>query len=238
MRTILVTGHSRGIGLAITNRLLDTGHTVVGVSRTSISERKGLVQLQVDLSNTGEVEKFAKRLINTFSHSTANSHTIDGVVCNAGTGQFGALENFSADQITQNIQLNLISPLILLKVLLPGLKQHARSDIVFIASESALQGGRYGSVYSAAKFGLRGAAQSLRHECASANCHVGIVNPGMVKTDFFSNLDFEPGNAPEHALQANDVADAVLSMLNTADNAVVEEINVKPRQHVVQKKRS
>ncbi len=181
---------------------------------------------------------FAKRLINTFSHSTANSHTIDGVVCNAGTGQFGALENFSADQITQNIQLNLISPLILLKVLLPGLKQHARSDIVFIASESALQGGRYGSVYSAAKFGLRGAAQSLRHECASANCHVGIVNPGMVKTDFFSNLDFEPGNAPEHALQANDVADAVLSMLNTADNAVVEEINVKPRQHVVQKKRS
>lgn len=244
MRTVLVTGHSKGIGLAITDALLKHGHRVVGVSRNRIDERDRLEQYACDLSSPNDVEQCAKDMMkslrataNSTAKANANGHPIDAVICNAGAGQFGALENFSAAQIQQNLQLNLISPLILLKALLPGLKQHSRSDIVFIASESALQGGKFGSVYSAAKFGLRGAAQSLRYECASSNCHVGIVNPGMVRTGFFDELNFEPGNAKPHALQPGDVAQAVMSMLEAPDNAVVEEINVSPLQHVVQKKR-
>lgn len=246
MRTVLVTGHSKGIGLAITEALLKSDHRVIGVSRSAIEERTHLTQYRCDLSKPNDVEQCVKLLLKSLRTATsdspndstdANSHPIDAVICNAGAGQFGALENFSATQIQRNIQLNLITPLVLLKILLPGLKQHSRSDIVFIASESALHGGRFGSVYSAAKFGLRGAAQSLRYECASSNCHVGIVNPGMVRTGFFNELNFEPGDATQHALAADDVAQAVMSMLNAADNAVVEEINVSPAQHVVQKKR-
>lgn len=256
MRTVLVTGHSKGIGLAIADALLQCGHRVVGVSRTRIGERENLLQYECDLSSPNDVEQCARELVKSLQAISAdvtnakdvtaisnakdvaaNSHPIDAVICNAGAGQFGALENFSATQIQQSIQLNLISPLVLLKALMPGLKQHSRSDIVFIASESALQGGRFGSVYSAAKFGIRGAAQSLRHECASSNCHVGIVNPGMVRTGFFDELNFEPGNAEQHALSASDIAQAVMSMLDAADNAVIEEINVSPLQHVVQKKK-
>lgn len=243
MRTILVTGHSKGIGYAITDALLQSGHRVVGVSRTLVDERMHLVQHACDLSEPNEVEHCANDLIKLLrtsesnaSRRTANAHPIDAVVCNAGAGRFGALENFSATQIQQSIQLNLVSPLILLKVLLPGLKQHSRSDIIFIASESALQGGRFGSIYSAAKFGIRGVAQSLRHECAATNCHVGVVNPGMVRTGFFDDLSFEPGNAEQHALGASDVAQAVMNILDSPDNAVIEEINVNPLQHVVQKK--
>lgn len=238
MRTILVTGHSKGIGLAITDALLHSGHKVIGAARSSIKERERLEQFTVDLSDPNATEIFAKKLAKNMRTSTANSHSIDTIICNAGSGQFGALENFSATQIQQNIQLNLTSPLILLKTLLPGLKQHARSDIVFIASESALQGGRFGSVYSAAKFGIRGAAQALRFECASTNCHVGMVNPGMVRTEFFNELSFEPGEAAQNALLASDIANAVMSILNAPDNAVIEEINVSPLQHVVQKKKS
>ena len=119
---------------------------------------------------------------------------------------------------------------------MPELKQHDRSDIIFIGSESALKGGRYGSIYSAAKFGLRGAAQSLRHECAGSNCHVGIIQPGMTDTGFFDTLSFQPGPHKNNSLLAEDIATATLSMLNAPDNAVVEEIVVNPIQHVVQKK--
>jgi len=238
MRTILVTGHSKGIGLAITDALLLSGHTVIGASRTTIDERERLEQHTTDLSDANAVELFAKSLNKAMRTSSANSHSIDAIICNAGSGEFGALENFSATQIQQNIQLNLVTPLVLLKTLLPGMKQHSRSDIIFIASESALQGGRFGSVYSAAKFGIRGAAQALRFECAATNCHVGLVNPGMVRTGFFDELNFEPGDASQNALQANDVAQAVMSILNAPNNAVIEEINISPLQHVVKKKRN
>lgn len=236
MRTILVTGHSKGIGKAITEKLLQQGHKVVGVSRNKLPDAANLFQLAADLNNINETHALAKSVSVTDFNLNGQALTIDAVVCNAGSGQFGALENFSQAQIETNINLNLISPLVLLSTLIPTLKKQARSDIIFIASESAVQGGRYGSVYSAAKFGLRGAAQSLRAECASANCHVGIINPGMVRTDFFSKLSFEPGEADQHALHASDVASAALTLLHSADNAVIEEINVSPLQHVVRKK--
>lgn len=236
MRNVLVTGHSKGIGFAITEALLENNNTVIGAARTKIEERARLAQFSVDFSHPDNTELFAKELARRSQNSSDEKNQIDAVICNAGSGQFGALENFSNAHIQNSIQLNLVSPLVLLRTLLPILKQRKRSDIIFIASESAIQGGRYGSVYSAAKFGLRGAAQSLRYECASANCHVGIINPGMVRTGFFDGLNFEPGNAEQHALQAKDVAQSVLSILNSPDNAVIEEINVSPLQHVVQKK--
>ncbi len=236
MRTILVTGHSKGIGKAIAEKLLQQGHKVVGVSRNKIPDAANLFQLTADLNDLSATHALAKSISNPGFSLDEQALAIDAVVSNAGSGQFGALENFSQAQIEANINLNLISPLVLLSTLIPTLKKHARSDIIFIASESAVQGGRYGSVYSAAKFGLRGAAQSLRAECASANCHVGIINPGMVRTDFFSNLSFEPGEADQHALHVLDVASAALTLLHSADNAVIEEINVSPLQHVVRKK--
>lgn len=237
MRTALVTGHSKGIGLAITEALLQQGHSVIGVARNSIDNRDHLHQISTDLSDLDATSAMAKSLLAQTSLPQSQINTPDAVICNAGAGRFGALENFSARQIEQSIQLNLVSPLVLLRAFLPALKKHKRSNIVFIASESAVQGGRFGSVYSAAKFGLRGAAQSLRLECASANCHVGIVNPGMVRTDFFADLSFEPGDASQHALQAENVATAVMSLLNSPDNAVLEEINVRPLHNVVQKKK-
>lgn len=237
MRTVLVTGHSKGIGLAVSEALLKEGHAVIGVSRGRIEDSKNLHQYSIDLSDLSSINIFIKSLLQETTSLNSQINTPDAIICNAGAGQFGALENFSADQIQNSIQLNLVSPLVLLRALLPSLKKHNRSDIVFIASESAIQSGRFGSIYSAAKFGLRGAAQSLRIECASANCHVGIVNPGMVRTDFFNELSFEPGDAWQHSLQTDNVAAAVMSILNSPDNAVLEEINVRPLQHVVQKKK-
>jgi len=228
MRTVLLTGHTSGIGFAICNSLLTAGHSVIGVARTSIKNQPGLHQYQLDLADLASLESATREWL--------SSHSIDAVICNAGSGTIGAVENFSATQIEHSIKLNLTSPMVLVRALLPAIKKHPRSDVVFIGSESALQGGRYGAIYSAAKFGLRGFAQSLRHESASANCHVGLINPGMVRTSFFDDLSFEPGPDEQHALQATDVAHAVMQLIESPANAVIDEININPVHHVVRKK--
>jgi short-subunit dehydrogenase len=108
---------------------------------------------------------------------------------------------------------------------------------VLIGSEAALRGSRYGSIYCAAKFGLRGLAQALRQEAATAGVAVSIVNPGMVRTGFFDELDFVPGERPENALEPADVAEAVWLAVSTRAGAVVDEIDLSPLSRVVRKKR-
>ena len=78
------------------------------------------------------------------------------------------------------------------RALIPLMKKQKKGKIIFIGSDSALQGGKQGSIYSVAKFGLRGFSQALRDECAKSKVHISIVNPGMVRTDFFDELSFSP----------------------------------------------
>lgn len=227
MRRILLTGASRGIGAAIAAQLLDQGHQVIGLNRHPPDDAR-IDHVAVDLSDPVASDNRIVTLL--------RSQPVDALICNAGIGLFGGLETHSPRQIRDALQLNLLSPLLLVRACLPVLRRQPRSDIIFIGSEAALRGARYGSVYSAAKFGLRGAAQALRHECAGSNCHVGIVQPGMVRSGFFDDLDFEPGPGEAHALHTDDVAAAVLAMLHAPDHAVLDEITINPLQRVVAKK--
>ena len=236
-RTCLISGISRGIGAATAKKLLMAGHNVLGLSRSTANPdndwlpehlRGNLTLTECDVTDTAQLENVIPQL--------QREHPIDCVICNAGVGRFGSLEEFSLKQIQRLINTNLLSHIYLCRLSLPSLKQRERSDIVFIGSESALAGGRYGAVYSASKFGLRGFSQSLRHECAGSNCHVGLINPGMVRTDFFETLEFEPGANEDNALLSSDVADAVLQLIESPDHAVIEEINVNPLKRVVNKK--
>ncbi|MFK7855770.1 MAG: SDR family oxidoreductase [Granulosicoccus sp.] len=230
-KRVLVTGASRGIGRACCDVLATQGIGVVSLSRSTPADIPTTeTHYRVDLEDFTETSATIKQVL--------QSHSISGVICNAGRGDIGSLENFSVQQIQQSLAFNLISPMCIVRQCLPTLRKCKRSNIIFIGSTSALQGGRYGSIYSAAKFGLRGVAQALGYEVAGANCHVGIVHPGMVRTDFFDELDFEPGPEQAHALNAIDVANAVLSMIQAPDNAVVSELIVQPRQHVVQKRKN
>ncbi|PID61058.1 MAG: short-chain dehydrogenase [Gammaproteobacteria bacterium] len=228
-RCALVTGTSRGIGRAIAERLLTRGHAVVGLARGSADiAHPAFHEVTIDLA---DLVSLPGRIDGILAE-----HPIDALICNAGAGRFGTLETFSARQIEAAIALNLVSPLVVCRQCVARLRQTPRSDIVFIGSESALRAKRQGSLYSAAKFGLRGAAQALRDELAGSNCHVGIVQPGMVRSSFFDTLNFEPGPETAHALVPSDVADAVMQLLDAPDHAIIEELVVKPRQHVVNKR--
>ena len=230
-RTVLLTGASRGIGAAIATALTARGHTVLGLARwsnTDALEHDGVQRIAVDLADLELTSRTVREL--------CKQHPIDTVILNAGRGDIAPLENIASSAIGPSLMLNLASPLVVARECMNRLRHADRADLVFMGSESALQGGKQGSLYSAAKFGLRGAAQALRHELAGANVHVGIVHPGMTRTDFFDALDFEPGSDDAHALHAEDVAQAVISMLDSDDRAIIDEIVVKPRQNVVARK--
>lgn len=228
-RTILVTGASRGIGLAIAHRLHQAGARVVGLSRSAPLNivPPGMEYVHADLGDLARLPSALRELVTTH-------RDIDGVVLNAGAGRFGALEQFSADQVRQLVELNLLSPMLVARELVPRLKRRGYGDLVFVGSESALRGGRRGAVYSATKFGIRGFAQSLRDECAASGVRVGIVNPGMVDTAFFEDLDFRPGREQDQHLTPEDVAEAVLLMLSARKGAVIDEINLSPAKTVIE----
>ena len=228
-KTILVTGASSGIGRAITTLLLEQGYRVTGLGRDFSKfpcHDKHFTAVSMDLS---DLDSLPARLDEIIREQPA----IDGVVCCAGSGRFGSLEEFSCAQIRSLLDLNLTSQICLVRTLLPGMKQRGSGTIIFMGSEAALAGGKRGAIYSAAKFGLRGLAQALRQECAASGIRISIINPGMVKTEFFDALDFRPGEAADNYILPEDVARAVLLILEAREGTVFDEINLSPQKKVI-----
>ena len=158
---------------------------------------------------------------------------MNGLVSNAGYGIFDGLENYSVEQISTYITANLSSHIVAVRTLLPNFKSKKGGDILFIGSEAALKGGKKGSLYCAAKFGLRGFAQTIREECAGNGIRVSLINPGMVRTEFFKNLEFSPGDDPSNAIEPDDVAIAAMNIFAMRAETVIDEINLTPLKKVI-----
>ena len=228
-RKVLVTGSSDGIGRSITLSLLKSGAKVIGLARDHSKfnpETKNYIKYKTDFSNE-------KILLNTITKIIKDHKDLDCLVSNAGFGKFGTLETFSTKEINDFIFTNLTSHMILTNKILPHLKKIRKGNIIFIGSESALKGGKNGSLYSAAKFGLRGFSQSIREESCSKNIHVSLINPGMVRTSFFNNLDFMPGEDKSNAIEPDDIGKIIIDILSTRNGSVIEEINLSPLKKVI-----
>ena len=189
-------------------------------------ETKNYIKYKTDFSNE-------EILLNTITKIIKDHKDLDCLVSNAGFGKFGSLETFSTKEINDFIFTNLTSHMILTNKILPHLKKIRKGNIIFIGSESALKGGKNGSLYSAAKFGLRGFSQSIREESCSKNIHVSLINPGMVRTSFFNNLDFMPGEDKSNAIEPDDIGKIIIDILSTRNGSVIEEINLSPLKKVI-----
>ena len=223
-RKAIVTGSSSGIGKEITSLLLKSGADVIGLARNHkkfepVSD--GYFPVSVDLSDLKKIERIIPQVLHEHSD-------VDVLICNAGFGDFRPLENFSARQIYDFINLNLISHIMLCRHLVSFMKAKGDGDIIVMGSEASLVGKKKASLYSAAKFGLRGFTQSLRDECGNTGVRVCLINPGFVRSPFFDSLNFKPGEDENNAIEPSDIAKIICDIIKTRKGTIVDEINVSP----------
>lgn len=228
-KSALVTGVSSGIGLSVAQALVARNCRVIGLARNpdkTALDRNFFKPHRVDLVDLDETAALTRRL--------CEENRIDFFVHCAGSGLFGSIEQFSIPQIEGYIKTNLTSALVLSHYVVPAMRKEKSGCIIFIGSESALNAGKKGALYSSAKFGLRGLALSLREDCGKDGISVSLINPGVVRTPFFDQQTFRPGPGPSNAIEAQDIADTVLHILHSNPNIVFDEINLSPRNKSIE----
>ncbi len=207
----LVTGYSSGIGKAICESLSQNGYEIL--------------TLKTRLENTNELEKEVKELLKT--------QDINVLINCAGIGIFQPHEEISVTKIKELVDVNLTAPLILSSLVLRSLKK-TKGHIINIASVEATKHSKFSALYTATKSGLRDFSLCLFEELRKTDVKVTSINPDLTKTNFFDDLQFEPSANENTHLLANDIAKAVLDILNF--NGVVTDITLQPQRFQINKK--
>lgn len=225
-KTALITGTSKGIGKAIAQKLLEEGYIVYGISRSKPDfEHTNFHYITMDLMNNPDFDELEKKI-----------KTLDVLVNNAGIGYFRPLENLRENEIATLLQLNLHIPILLTKKCLNKLRA-SKGHIINIGSASAHHGAKFGTLYCASKFGLRGFSEALFAEVRNHEIKVTLINPGSVMTDFFDDLTFHPDSNPLCHIEAEDVAKTVSDALNMRHGSCIKEININPQKaNIIHKK--
>jgi 3-oxoacyl-[acyl-carrier protein] reductase len=191
MRNVLVTGGSRGIGLAIARRLAASGdYNVVVVARRESSEfaaaaaeaQRRLHFRACDLAVIESIPIFAKSVRDEFG-------TIYGLVNNAGIGTDGLLATMHNSEIEALIRLNVLSPIILTKYVARHMMASGAGRIVNISSIVASTGYSGLSVYAASKAAVAGFTRSLAREVGRVGITVNAVAPGFIDTAASQEMD-------------------------------------------------
>ncbi len=230
-RTALVTGAGRGIGGAIARALAEAGAAVALTARTEGELLRVAADIRqagrrahpivADLTDDATLLAMAERAQGALGG-------LDVLVHNAGGAPpHGDFERARVAVWDETLRLNLRMPMLLTHHLLPVLRRGTDPTIVFIASIAGMAGSAGAAAYSAAKFGIRGFAQSLFEEVRESGIRVAVVSPGFVDTALIP-----PNRRVDRTrmLRPEDVAEAVLFAIRTASTAACAEIVLRPQR--------
>lgn len=223
MKTIIVTGASRGIGRAIAIRLLSEGERVLLIARDRekldeiVNEFPGMATaFPVDLADLDNYSGVLDTILTHFPQ-------IDGIVHNAGTGIFGDLEKIDFAEWRKQLDVNLNAAVLATQKILPGMKERHFGHIIFINSVAAGKIFSGGISYGVSKAALKMFANSLREELRSFNISVSSIYPAATATDWWQGSNF----AANEMLHPEWIANAVHLILTAEYPAVIEDLTIR-----------
>ncbi|WP_209483111.1 SDR family oxidoreductase [Halorubrum alkaliphilum] len=180
-KTVLITGCSSGIGRATAHAFNDEGWTTYATARNPADiEALGEAGCEIatlDVTDQGDVERVVDRILD-------EEGAIDALVNNAGYGQFGPIEDVTAERVHDQFDVNVYGPHRLIRAVLPGMRRERDGTIINVSSVAGRVSFPGGGVYSGSKFALEAMSDALRNEVRDHGVDVVVVEPGPVRTNF------------------------------------------------------
>jgi 3-oxoacyl-[acyl-carrier protein] reductase len=228
-KVALVTGASRGIGLAVAKSLAAMGAKIALCARdrerldaaAADLEQGGasVVAVPADVSRTAEIGRLVERTEQFLG-------PIEVLVNNAGVGVFGPIQEASEANWDAVLDTNLKSVFLLSRAVAPGMISRRGGHIVNIASLAGKNAFAGGGIYCASKWGLLGLTECMAEDLRPFGIRVSAVCPGSVATDFSPHSTKDP----KKMLQPEDVAHVVAMILTQAPQSFISEVLLRPTQ--------
>jgi NAD(P)-dependent dehydrogenase (short-subunit alcohol dehydrogenase family) len=226
-KVAIVTGGSKGIGLALAEMMLAEGMKVVITSRnqedldriTSQLQNPNLLTIKADARVYGDNELVTQKAIETFGK-------VDVVIANAGIGHFSPIDELSLEAWHDTIDINLTGAFYTLKASLDALKA-SQGYYITIASLAGINFFEKAAAYNASKFGLVGFTQAVMLDLRKHKIKCSTILPGSVSTHFNGHT---PSDKDAWKIQPEDIAQIVIDLLKMHPRTLPSKIEVRPSQ--------
>jgi 3-oxoacyl-[acyl-carrier protein] reductase len=228
-KVALVTGASRGIGLAIARSLGRLGAKVSICSRDPKRLESAAIDLQRDgatiLAVPADVTR-ASDIASLVAKTIESLGPIEILVNNAGFGYFGPTHQADESTWDRVLDTNLKSVFLASKAVAPGMIERRSGHIINIASLAGKNAFAGGGIYCASKWGLLGLTECMAEDLRAYGIRVSAICPGSVATEFSPHTGKDPGKM----LQPEDIAHAVEMIVTQSPRSFISEILLRPTQ--------
>lgn len=215
-KTVFITGASSGIGKATALFFLEQNWNVIASMRNpdncaEFAAFPNIFLVQLDVTKPETITKALDKAIARFG-------TIDCLVNNAGYGTLGSFESASEDQIKRQFETNVFGLMSVAREFIPHFRKNRSGVIINIASIAGQIGFPMFSIYNSSKFAVEGFSQALRYELIGFGIKVRLIEPGPIKTDFYSrSMDvFDAERMPEYKTLVQTVNARIIGMGSNA----------------------
>lgn len=227
-KTAIVTGGTRGIGLAIASRLAAAGSSVFICGRSRAGVRDAVTELSAVGRVDGEVcdirnEDQVRMMI---AEAERRFGGVDILVNNAGIGYLNkTVAEMSGEEFRATLETNLFGVFYCCHYVIPVMRRRGGGHIVNISSLAGQNAHPRMAAYNASKFALNGFSESLMQEVRQENIRVSYICPGSVNTGFGGD---KPGEQNAWQLQPDDIAEVVMNLLAMPPRSLVSKVELRP----------
>jgi NAD(P)-dependent dehydrogenase (short-subunit alcohol dehydrogenase family) len=219
-KAIFITGSSSGLGRATAKLFATKGWNVIASMRDPKKEKElgsisGVNLMALDVTDPREIERAAEQVV--------ASGGIDVVFNNAGYGLAGPLEGLTDEQILRMVNTNMLGAIRTTKAFIPHFREKRTGLFINTTSIGGLMTVPFNSIYHATKWALEGWSESMAFELSQLGIGIKIVEPGGMKTDFFTR-SFDTGRHPAYDALVNKVMGIITDPKQMATYSSPEQI--------------